>query len=216
MSELNRIERAGAARSAAQRWRYCSSDSDGWDVGQDSWLRSVTRDPFALPLRRFGQQRAAHALELPSAPRPAPWEIRASGLPSPRPSPPRRRGARTTCCRPARRTTARRRVLVCADRRPRRRACTRPSACARATSPSANFQFLSGSSSRARKRLRCSSFETCRKNFSTSDAVAREVALEVADVLEALLPDVLADAARAAGAGASRISGCTRTTSTSS
>ena len=37
-----------------------------------------------------------------------------------------------------------------------------------ATSPISNFQRLAGSSSRARKRWRCSSFETCRKNLRTS------------------------------------------------
>ncbi len=42
------------------------------------------------------------------------------------------------------------------------------SQCARsATSPTENFQFLSGSSSRSRNRCFCSCFERCRKNFST-------------------------------------------------
>ena len=59
------------------------------------------------------------------------------------------------------------------------------------TSPSENFQFFSGSSMRSRNRRFCSSFDTCRKNFRISDAVARQIALERADVLEALLPDVL-------------------------
>ena len=42
------------------------------------------------------------------------------------------------------------------------------SQCARsATSAALNFQSLSASSSRARKRRFCSAFETCRKNFTT-------------------------------------------------
>ena len=51
---------------------------------------------------------------------------------------------------------------------PRRRPCSRPSARAPARRASENFQFFSGSSSRARKRLLCSSFETCRKNLRTT------------------------------------------------
>src|SRR3954469_1210483 len=37
-----------------------------------------------------------------------------------------------------------------------------------ATSAMENFQFFDGSSSRSRKRWRCSSFDTLRKNFTTT------------------------------------------------
>ncbi len=62
-----------------------------------------------------------------------------------------------------------------------------------ATSPMENFQRLAGSSMRSRKRLRCSSFDTLQEEFQNQRAVACEMALERADVVEALLPDILAD-----------------------
>src|SRR6266536_95366 len=55
-----------------------------------------------------------------------------------------------------------------------------------------NFQFFSGFSRRSRKRLFCSLLETWRKNLRMTTP-SRQVPLETADVVEALLPDVLGD-----------------------
>jgi hypothetical protein len=83
------------------------------------------------------------------------------------------------------------------------------------TSPRENFQFFSGSSMRSRKRFFCSSFETWRKNLRIRYAVARQVALERADVLVALLPDRLRDQLRRQVLRGEDL-GVHRTTSTSS
>src|SRR5262245_48931445 len=56
------------------------------------------------------------------------------------------------------------------------------------TSAVENFQFFDWLSIRSRNRRFCSSFDTFRQR-----AVAGEVALECADILEPLLPDVLGD-----------------------
>ena len=85
--------------------------------------------------------------------------------------------------------------------------CTRRSARARSTSAGENFQCFSGSSSRSRNRLRCSSFDTCRKNLRTTHALARQVALAGVDVFEALTPDVLGHELATAVAGARGCSG---------
>src|SRR5438552_18826783 len=63
------------------------------------------------------------------------------------------------------------------------------------TSPAENFQFLSGSSSRSKKRLFCSALETCRKNLQIGHPVARQIAFDGVDVFEALVPDALAQQA---------------------
>jgi len=66
------------------------------------------------------------------------------------------------------------------------------SQCSRSfVSPVENFQFFSGRSMRSRNRRFCSDFETWRKT-SARPRVARQILLEVADVLEPFLPDVLA------------------------
>ena len=51
-----------------------------------------------------------------------------------------------------------------------------------------NFQFFSGSSIRARKRLRCSSFERCRKNLTMPVPLRRD-GLHVDDRAVALPPE---------------------------
>ena len=70
---------------------------------------------------------------------------------------------------------------------PHRLPCISAQSLRSATSPIENFQRLPGSSSRARKRLRCSSLETLQEEFQDQRAVAREMAFEIADVLEALV-----------------------------
>ena len=65
-----------------------------------------------------------------------------------------------------------------------------PVARAPATSAAENFQFLSGSSMRARKRLRCSSLREVEEQLHDVDAVVDEVALPVVDLAVAPLPDV--------------------------
>src|SRR2546423_15645613 len=62
-----------------------------------------------------------------------------------------------------------------------------------ATSFMENFHCLAGSSSRARRRRRCSALEICRKNLSTKDTVAGKMSLKGANVFETLLPYVFAE-----------------------
>ena len=59
-----------------------------------------------------------------------------------------------------------------------------------------NFQFFSGSSMRARKRLRCSSLERWRKNLTMRVPLRVEVPLQIDDRTIAVVPDRLVVARR--------------------
>src|ERR1041384_1299748 len=84
-----------------------------------------------------------------------------------------------------------------------------------ATSPISNFQRFAGSFSRARKRWRCSSLDTCRKNLRINTPLRARCCSNFRILLKrssqiSLLTSDLGSRWR------SRYSGCTRTTSTSS
>src|SRR5579859_5190026 len=54
-----------------------------------------------------------------------------------------------------------------------------------------NFQFFSGSSIRARKRLRCSSFERWSKKFDDAGSIDMEVLLQIHYRTIAIAPNLL-------------------------
>ena len=56
-----------------------------------------------------------------------------------------------------------------------------------------NFQFFSGFSRRSRKTSFLLSLGDVEEKLANDDAIARQVALDVTDVLVAILPDVLGD-----------------------
>ena len=89
----------------------------------------------------------------------------------------------------------RQRAWMCGGSRPGTPPCISAIARARAMSAIENFQFFAGSSSRSRKRWRCSSFDTLRKNFSTTVPL-RERYARVRNILEPFAPDVLRDQLR--------------------
>ena len=68
------------------------------------------------------------------------------------------------------------------DRRVRSARGTRPTGARTSRSARRNFQFFSGSSMRACRRARCSSFEMWRNTFTTVVPSSREHPLELADV----------------------------------
>ena len=82
-------------------------------------------------------------------------------------------------------------------------------------SASANFQFLSGRSSRSRKRRFCSLRETFRKNFKTSVPL-RARCFSMSAMLSNRSFQIFFVTRRGGSFWPARIGGCTRTTSVSS